>query len=208
MVELLSSWRAALAGAASVAVLGVSIPASAESVIKTPGKHPDYSVEVEPHFVFQWANRWGTDEGWGPGVRIGVNVANEGFISKVNDSVAVNFGFDLTLSDNNCGWFWHRNDPRFRDDFECSVTEFWVPVAMQWNFWLTDVISVFGEPGFAIAHRRWEWKWYCPGTVNDLCEYDDSDTDFEPVFWAALVSCSAIPSVRLSESERPTSAPA
>jgi hypothetical protein len=29
-----------------------------------------------------------------------------------------------------------------------------VPVALQWNFWLTDVISVFGEPGLALGYRR------------------------------------------------------
>ena len=27
-----------------------------------------------------------------------------------------------------------------------------LPVAMQWNFWLTDKWSVFVEPGFALRH--------------------------------------------------------
>jgi hypothetical protein len=48
---------------------------------------------------------------------------------------------------------------------------------------LTDVISVFGEPGFAIAHRRWSWEWYCAGTAGVRCDYDESDTDPEFVFW-------------------------
>ena len=50
---------------------------------------------------------------------------------------------------------------------------------LQWNFFLTDVISVFGEPGIAISNYSWESD-FCDGPG---CE--GSDTDFEPfVFWA------------------------
>ena len=37
-------------------------------------------------------------------------------------------------------------------------------MAVQWNFFLTKVISVFGEGGFAIAHRSWNT---CDGTLCD-----------------------------------------
>ena len=60
------------------------------------------------------------------------------------------------------------------------MMELWFPVAMQWNFWLTRVISVFGEPGFAVVHRRWDDDLYC-GAGPGLC--DNDDTDFEFVFW-------------------------
>ncbi|MEZ4223815.1 MAG: hypothetical protein R3B13_22895 [Polyangiaceae bacterium] len=171
------------------AVVGLSLlcaggSAQAESIIKRPGAHPHYAVELEPHFVFQWANRWGRDDGIGLGLRANVNIVDDGFIKKINDSVAIGFGLDVTFNDDSCGWFWYRNDPRFRDNFKCSVTEFWFPVVMQWNFWLTDVISVFGEPGLAFAHRRWSYEWYCnTGAGTQVCDYDDTDNDLEPVFW-------------------------
>jgi hypothetical protein len=62
------------------------------------------------------------------------------------------------------------------------VTEFWLPVAMQWNFYLTKVISVFGEPGFAIAHRRWSYNWYCDGNTGAYCDRTYTTNDLEFIF--------------------------
>ena len=45
------------------------------------------------------------------------------------------------------------------------------------------MISVFGEPGLAFAHRRWDWEWWCNDVNGAICDYDDSDTDLEFVFW-------------------------
>ncbi len=86
-------------------------------------------------------------------------------------------------------------DPTTRNlyDDDCSVTAFWLPVAMQWNFYLTPVISVFGEPGFAIAPRRWSWNRGCApmGAPASFCDYDFDDTDLEFVLWARHApSCS------------------
>jgi hypothetical protein len=159
--------------------------ALAQSVIKQPGNHPRYSVELEPHFVFQWANRFGADDGFGPGLRANIPFLDNGPISKINNNMAISFGMDVTFGDNDCGWYWN-NFARdaWLDSRDCSVTEFWVPVALQWNFFLTKVISVFGEPGFAIAHRRWNWDWWCNGSPGTpVCSYDESDTDVEFVFW-------------------------
>lgn len=158
--------------------------ASAQSVIKRPGAHPRYSVEIESHLVFQWTNRFGADDGFGPGARVNIPFLDNGPISKINNNMAVSFGLDVTFGDNDCRWWWNRFD---RDLWlrraDCSVTEVWLPVAVQWNFFLTPVISVFGEPGLAIAHRRWDWEWYCDPGRNAICEYDESDTDLEFVFW-------------------------
>ncbi len=158
--------------------------AHAQSIIKQPGNHPDYSVELEPHFVFQWGNRFGADDGFGPGARVNIPFLRNGPISKINNNMAIGVGLDITFGDNDCGWWWGRyNKDLWLQNRDCSVTEFWLPATLQWNFFLTDVISVFGEPGFAIAHRRWNWQWYCNGNNGGLCDYDDTDTDFELVFW-------------------------
>jgi hypothetical protein len=162
-------------------VLGFPTVASAQSIIKQPGNHPDYAVEIEPHLALQWADRWGTGDGFGPGVRFNIPFMRNGFVKTINNNVGISFGLDITFGDGGWGCY---DGPRNIPGYNCSVTEFWLPVAMQWNFWLTPVISVFGEPGFAIAHRRWSYPWYCNGVNGAIC--DDvkfNRTELEPVLW-------------------------
>lgn len=173
-------------GIAAALLLALSVPGEAfgQSVIKRPGAHPRYDVEVEPHFVFQWANRFAGD-GFGPGVRVNIPLFHNGPIKTLNNSMAIGPGFDLTFGDDNCRWWWDRQP---RDEWlrsrNCGVTELWFPVVLQWNFYVTRSISVFGEPGFAIAHRRWSWEWWCDNRGGPICQYSGTDTDFAPVFWA------------------------
>jgi hypothetical protein len=65
----------------------------------------------------------------GAGFRGTFTLLGEGFIPSINDSVGLGFGADWT-----------------RDTT-------WVPVVMQWNFFLTEHWSVFGEPGAALRLR-------------------------------------------------------
>jgi hypothetical protein len=168
----------------SVCLFGAPSVARAQSIVRQPGNHANYSFEIEPHLAFQWTDRVGTDDGIGPGVRVNIPFMHNGPISRINNNMGITFGLDVTFSDGGYGWCYARygNTPRIDDD-DCSVTEIWLPVAMQWNFYLTKVISVFGEPGFAIAHRRWDYQWYCAGANGNLCDYDGSDTDLEFVLW-------------------------
>jgi hypothetical protein len=164
---------------AALVFLGFPAAAQAQSVIKQPGNHPDYSFEIEPHLAFQWAGRiWGSD-GFGPGVRFNIPFMHNGPIKTINNNMGITFGADLTFGGG--GWGCYPADRRY-PGADCSVTEFWLPVAMQWNFFLTKVISVFGEPGFAIAHRRWSYPWYCNGLNQATCDVHVSDTTLEPVF--------------------------
>jgi len=155
--------------------------AHAQSIIKQAGNHPHYGVELEPHLVLQYGGRWGGEEGFGPGMRVNIPFFHNGPIRQINNNMGMTFGLDLTFGDAGPYCF-NGYDPNFAGD-KCNVTEFWLPVAMQWNFFLTKVISVFGEPGFAIAHRRWNSEYYCNGNGNPVCDYDNSDTDVEFVFW-------------------------
>ena len=60
-------------------------------------------------------------------VRRTLELVDNGFVSSINNTVGIGFGLDwLSPGDRNV---------------------FWVPVVMQWNFWLSDEWSVFGEPG-------------------------------------------------------------
>jgi hypothetical protein len=168
----------------ALAWLGFPAAAQAQSVIKQPGNHPDYAVEIEPHLAFQWAGRLGANEGFGPGARVNIPFMHNGPISTINNNMGISFGLDVTFGDGGLGYcYGPYYDRRLYSGYDCSVTEFWLPVAMQWNFWLTKVISVFGEPGFAIAHRRWNYDVYCNGNLGDpACDRHFSSTDIDFIF--------------------------
>ena len=90
-----------------------------ELVIKNPGLHPNYVFEAEPHFLLDPY----ADFAPGVGFRGTVSVLKNGFIPSINNSIGVTFGLD---------W---------------ADKGVWIPVGMQWNFWLSRNWSVFGEPG-------------------------------------------------------------
>jgi hypothetical protein len=165
--------------ASGLLLLGVCSEAHAQSVVRQPGNHPDYSFEIEPHLAFQWMNRYGADSGFGPGARFNIPFFHNGPIKTINNNMGISFGLDLTFGGGGYGCY--PADRRI-NGYDCSVTEIWLPVAMQWNFFLTKVISVFGEPGFAIAHRRWTYPWYCDGANRPMCDADFNTTSLEPIF--------------------------
>jgi hypothetical protein len=178
--------RAFLAFALALAVVALPGSASAESIIKRPGDHPKYSVELDPHLVIGWGG-WSPgpfdDEGFGVGFRASIPIVEQGPIKKINNSMAIGFGGDMLFySDDDCGYGrWNRFDYRY----DCSGGSLVFPVVLQWNFWLTDVISVFGEPGLAVRHSWINVEYPCDNNLLDTCDADDSDTDFVPfIFWA------------------------
>jgi hypothetical protein len=66
---------------------------------------------------------------FGVGFRGTVVLSDAGFIRSVNDTVGLGFGIDWTHGTT------------------------WVPVVMQWNFWVSEHWSVFAEPGVAFRWR-------------------------------------------------------
>ena len=143
-------------------------PAWADSIIKEPGNHPDYFVELEPHGLFGAFEPPGDSRGtgWGVGLRLTIPVAPDGFISSINDSVGVGFGLD---------WVRYHDDTVVGFCTEYGLTApdgtrictevsesggnanyFYFPVVMQWNFWLLEALSVFGEPGLTFYYQTQE----------------------------------------------------
>lgn len=140
----------ALSALAAALLLTASRDAAADrSVIKHPGQHPDYSFEAEPHIllgVFDPPGPGDGDNGFGLGFRGTVEIVDNGFIKSINNTVGIGFGLDWIEYD---GEVCHRN----RNNVWCDDDEWdylWVPVVMQWNFWLSENWSVFGEPGLAL----------------------------------------------------------
>ncbi len=137
--------------------------ASADDTIKHPGDHPHYSVEVEPHLLLGWGGGWGG--GVGLGGRFTIPVVDNGFVSTINNSVGVGFGLDV-LWYNGC----------YYAGGGCTATGFDFPVVMQWNFFVAQRWSVFGEPGLVIYHNNWS----CPGGCYN---YGNAETFVEPALF-------------------------
>lgn len=139
-----------LVAAAFATTVAFGATANAQSIIKNPGDHPNYKVEIEPHLDFGWANLYASN-GYGAGARFSIPILHNGFIPSINNSVAISFGID-----------WLRYSACYSRAFGglgCSASYFLLPVAMQWNFWLSPRWSVFGEPGLYVYH----------GVFDDFC---------------------------------------
>ena len=129
--------RVALA-ATSLGTLLCASPARAdESIIKSPGDHPSYRFEAEPHGLLGFGGPFERGRGdLGAGFRGTIIIVDNGFVKSINNSVGIGFGGDI---------FFGR-------------TTVFVPVVMQWNFWLTTHWSVFGEPGLGFAFNQFKGR--------------------------------------------------
>jgi len=127
--------------AAVVSVASVMLPtaAKADDTIKSPGDHPDYSVEIEPHGLVGLGFRYG-GVGVGLGARFSIPIVKNGFIPSINNSVAITFGADF-LHYGGCF------NSVLDNGYNCSANYLFFPVALQWNFYVASKWSVFGEPG-------------------------------------------------------------
>lgn len=151
-------------------------PAAAQ--IKQPGSHTRYSFELEPHLTVEWAGGpdYFGDEGVGLGLRASIPLFHNGPIDSINNNMAITFGVDWV----HFGYDRGRACRDFRGiycDQDFSANAFWLPVGLQWNFFVHKRISVFGEVGLAIVHENWAWSRPCgPGAGAPFCEYRESDT--------------------------------
>lgn len=136
--------RAFAATLTALAALGWAESAHAdEAVIKFPGLHPRYVFEAEPHALVAPFD----DFVPGVGFRGTVSILHNGFVKTINNSIGITFGLDY------------------------ADKGVWIPVAMQWNFWLSRNWSVFGEPGAAIRvgegghvhHENLDWLAFWAG---------------------------------------------
>jgi hypothetical protein len=146
---------------ATLALLAaVAWPSAARAdtlIIKNPGDHPRYSFEAEPHLVLGFIEPPGyaSGTGFGLGFRGSIPLIRNGFVPSINNSIAIGFGID-----------WARYG---RGDYcrnggplpECDrvringFNEFFFPLVLQWNFFLSRNWSVFGEPGVALNYHGW-----------------------------------------------------
>lgn len=158
-----------LVGAAIATCSGV-----ASAQIKQPGNHLRYSVELEPHLILQHDRRWGArGSGYGPGFRATIPILQNGPIPKINNSFGIGVGLDWSIF-NDCA-----GRP---DSADCTVNQIWVPVVAQWNFFFTPIISIFGELGGGLTHRKLDYSKNCPFLSDGECQASNTDF-FQPVLF-------------------------
>lgn len=143
-------------------VAGALWPAVAHAdtlIIKNPGDHPRYIFEAEPHLVLGFIEPPGyaSGTGFGAGFRGSIPLVRNGFVPSINNSVAIGFGMDFARYGRgdycvNGGALADCNN-RVRAN---GFNEFYFPVVLQWNFFLSRQWSVFGEPGVALNYHAWD----------------------------------------------------
>ena len=98
--------------------------------------HPNYLVELEGHITLAYLEAFGF--GAGGGARLSVPFIRKWPVRGGDNALAVSVGLDIV----------HFNYlPGGAPDGETiPVIAFYVPAAIQWNFWLGSLASVFIEP--------------------------------------------------------------
>lgn len=136
--------RRSASSTALAATLAVALPSTATAQdIKTPNGHPDYVAELEPHFTLAIFRNglYGFDRGRkgkyfgtpgiGGGFRATFEVADPAFIAKLNNTVGITVGLDVT----HC------------DDWCANPAILYIPTGVQWNFFFSKEWGAFGEIG-------------------------------------------------------------
>lgn len=137
-----------------VVVCLLSLPSLASAQIKEPGAHRRYPAELEPHVLVQWNESCASD-GFGPGFRATIPFLDNGPIPRINNNMGIGFGLDWAHSGINsrCPAY-HHNGVYYGDGYTADIWE--IPVVVQWNFFLLPKVSVFGEAGLVLQHRRFD----------------------------------------------------
>ena len=117
-------------------------------------------VEIEPklNLAYLFGGPYGGN-GWGPGVRVSIPVMSPGFVTTINDSVAISFGLDVVRYSGYAygnWWYWCSREPRDCPGWYYGYdTAFWtvqIPAVVQWNFWFNERWSAFAEGGLTFRH--------------------------------------------------------
>jgi hypothetical protein len=141
-----------------------------DDTIKHPGDHPIYRFEFEPHFLWGWTSYYGGG-GYGVGGRLSAPLSDSGFIPAINNSVGITVGVD---------WL-HYDGCYYNGLFGCGASYLFFPVALQWNFFVAQGWSVFGEPGLFIYHGFFDTS-LCDKVAGNGCSAP-SATGLGPAFY-------------------------
>src|SRR5262245_40971668 len=131
MLDLFRSARTAWALPVGLICAITSRDARAQINVPNP---PRYTVELEPRLNFNPSSIYaygGT--GFGPGIRASIPVMHPGFVTTINDSVAISFGLDLM---HYSGYFYYGRclGPGCPGYDAGNFWSIYFPITLQWNF--------------------------------------------------------------------------
>jgi hypothetical protein len=145
-------------------------PGAAAAQINSSGRHTHYSAELEPHLVWQWTgDEAGVDDGVGIGFRASIPIMQDGPVPSLNNNLAITFGLDWA----------HVSDCWYGPNRDCGEDDFWIPITLQWNFFLTPVVSVF--PEFGLGFRDAVFNYNFDACDGHRCR--GSALELRPVLW-------------------------
>jgi len=115
--------------------------------------HPRYAAEIEAHGLVGAFDRYNV--GLGAGVRVSIPVAINAPIKSIDDDISIGIGLD---------WIRYAAYKPIDVPQRPTVTTvaLYVPVFLQWNFWLGSRASMFLEP--SVIYRFAEYV----GSCSDL----------------------------------------
>ena len=133
-----SSAAAVLAGVITLTMIPRGAHAASDSlIIKSNDEHKSMDLSFLFHAI--WYG------GVGTGVRIGIPVAPRGFIPKLNDQVKIELGASFQN-----WWTWHVH-PVCNGDHVGVFFRMAMPVLLRWDFFLTNLVTVYGGIGVEIG---------------------------------------------------------
>lgn len=124
------------------------VASARDDTIKQPGDHPNYTIEMEPHLILGWAGDGYGAGGIGIGGRFTIPIVKNGFVPTINNTVGIGFGVDFTYY----GTYYYGCGAPQPCGKDADLLTF--PVVMQWNFYVAQRWSVFGEPGLSLNYAN------------------------------------------------------
>jgi hypothetical protein len=140
------------------------------SVAAAQGQHVYYGVELEPHIAWQWSgDEWSWVDGFGLGARASIPLIEDGPVPSLSNSLAITLGFDWAYFNDDCAIAGVAVD--------CDESDIWIPVAAQWNFFVSERLSLFPEFGLGFRNATRS----SASCAESSC--DDSSFEVHAVLW-------------------------
>lgn len=120
--------------------------------------HPDYSIEIEAHGTVAAFDSFFV--GLGAGARITIPVADNTLVKSIDDELSVGIGIDVVR-------YGAYKPINTSSKPGLGVLALYVPVSLQWNFWLGSRATFFLEP--TLIYRYASYIDDCANAYGSAC---------------------------------------
>ena len=120
--------------------------------------HPDYSIEIEAHGTVAAFDAFFV--GLGGGMRLTIPVADNALVKSIDDEISLGIGLDIVR-------YGAYKPINTSSKPGLGVLAFYVPVSLQWNFWLGSRATFFLEP--TLIYRYATYIDECNSAYGSAC---------------------------------------